>query len=235
MRIIFLSIISWFALICIAIVVIFSVLAILKITKEAIKKVGVIKNKSIISLIILAIFVIVLSFSILRNFVWKSPTDKISESKSLEAPLQKEGPIKEIQSQTPTQLKEPVPMETSTEQVESSVTVPPEEAVSRSEKKETKEKKQKKQKKLLQPVKPASAMFTVQMGAFSDLSHAKSLKRRFNKKGYDAYITSSTTLEEGKLYKVCIGKFIEREKAKTLSEKIRNSDGLQTFVTTLQP
>jgi cell division septation protein DedD len=232
MRIILLSIISWLALICIAVVVIFSVLAILKITKEAIKKIGVSRNEFIISLIVSAIFVIVLSFSVLKYFVWKSPTDKISESKSLEAPLQKEEPIKEIQSQAPTQLKEQVLMETSTEQVESSVAVPPEEAVSRSEKKEPKEKKQK---KLLQPLKPSKAMFTVQMGAFSDFSHAKSLKRRFNKKGYNAYITSSTTLEKGKLYKVCIGKFIEREKAKVLSEKIRNSEGLQTFVISLQP
>ena len=224
------SIISWFALICIAGVLIFLVLAILKITKEAIKKIGVSRNEFIISLIISAIFIIVLSFSVLKYFVWKNSTNKISESKSLETSFQKEEPIKEIQSQASTQLKEQV-LETTIEQVESSVAAPHEEAVSQGKKKVPKEKRQK---KLLQPLKPSKAMFTVQMGAFSDFSHAKSLKGRFNKKGYNAYITSSTTAE-GKFYKVCIGRFTEREKAKTLSEKIRSSEGLETFVTALQP
>jgi len=231
MRIILWSIISWLALACIAVVVIFSVLAILKIIKEAIKKIGVSRNEFIISLIVSSIFVIVIFFSVLKHFVWKSPTNKISESKSLETSLQKEEPIKEIQSQASPQLKKQVLKETTTGHAESSVAALPKEAVSRGKKKEPKENRQK---ELLQPLKSSKAVFTVQAGAFSDFSHAKSLKGIFNKKGYNAYITSSTSIE-GKLYKVCIGKFIEREKAKTLSEKIRNSEGIQTFVTSLKP
>ena len=225
------SIISWLVIVCIAVLVIFSVLAILKITKKAMEKIGISRNEFIIGFVISAIVVIILSISVREYFVLKSPADKISGNKLLKGLPEKEEHIKEYQSQPPTQIKEQVPMGTSTEQVESSVAAPHEEAVSQGGKKVPKEKRQK---KLLQPLKPSKAMFTVQAGAFSDFSHAKSLKGRFNKKGYNAYITSSTTAE-GKLYKVFIGKFIEREEAETLSEKIRNAEGLQTFVTLLLP
>jgi cell division septation protein DedD len=230
MRIILWSIISWVALACIAVVVIFSVLTILKMTKEAIRKSGVSRNEFIVSLIISAVFLIVLSFSVFKYFVWKRSANKVSESKSLETSFQKREPIKEIEPHVSTQLEEQVLKETTTEQVESSVGALHEEAVPQGKKKEQEQKKQKK----LEPLKSSKAIFTVQTGAFSDFSHAKSLKGRFNKKGYNVYITSSTTAE-GKLYRVCIGKFIEREKAKTLSEKIRSSEGLEAFVTSSQP
>jgi len=48
-------------------------------------------------------------------------------------------------------------------------------------------------------------------------------------------MTLSESKEGGKLYKVYIGKFTERDEAKTISEKIRNNEGIQTFVTSLQP
>jgi hypothetical protein len=95
------------------------------------------------------------------------------------------------------------------------------------------------QKESPQPPKPSeeplAVIFTVQVGAFKNSSYAETLTAWLKEKGYSAYITLSGSKEGDKLYKVCIGKFIEREKAKTLSEKIRNSEGLQTFVTSLQP
>jgi cell division septation protein DedD len=232
MRIILLAIISWLILICVAVVVVFSVLALLKITKEAVKKIGVSRKEFVIGLIISAICVIVLSFSVFKYFVWKSSKDKIAKSKSIEAPLQKEKPVNQVESQVTPPSKELAPVEMSAEKVEPSVAVPPEKVVSRSEKKGYKEKKQK---KLLQTLKPSKAVFTVQVGAFRDFSRAKSLKTRFQKKAYNAYITSLISIEGDKVYKVCIGNFIERKKAETLSEKIRNSEGIQTFVTSLQP
>jgi cell division septation protein DedD len=87
----------------------------------------------------------------------------------------------------------------------------------------------------LQPQKPSDVIFTVQVGAFKNTSYAQTLMVWLKEKGYSAYIILSGSKEGGKLYKVCIGKFIEREKAKTLSEKIKNSEGLQTFVASLQP
>jgi len=83
--------------------------------------------------------------------------------------------------------------------------------------------------------KPSGVIFTVQAGAFRNASYAKAFETWLKEKGYSAYMTLSESKEGEKLYKVYIGKFTEREEAKTLSEKIRNSEGIQTFVTSLQP
>ena len=87
----------------------------------------------------------------------------------------------------------------------------------------------------LQSQKSSDTIFTVQVGAFKNHSYAEALIARLKEKGYSAYITLSGSREGEKLHKVFIGKFFEREKAKTLSEKIKNSEGFQTFVTSLQP
>jgi cell division septation protein DedD len=87
----------------------------------------------------------------------------------------------------------------------------------------------------LEPQKPSDAIFTVQAGAFKNASYAEAFMAWLKEKGYSADITLSESKEGEKLHKVCIGKFIDREKAKALSEKIKNSEGLQTFVTSLQP
>jgi hypothetical protein len=84
-------------------------------------------------------------------------------------------------------------------------------------------------------VEPSGVIFTVQAGAFRNASYAKAFETRLKEKGYSAYINQSESKKGEKLYKVCIGKFTEREEAKTLSEKLRNSEGIQTFVTSLQP
>lgn len=107
--------------------------------------------------------------------------------------------------------------------------------------KETKEVKEPKEEKeeikevtkeeLLQPRKPSETIFAVQVGAFRNASYAKALVTKLYEKGYEAYITSSVTKEGEKLYKVCVGKFSDRVRAKTLSEKIRNSEDIETFVT----
>jgi hypothetical protein len=98
--------------------------------------------------------------------------------------------------------------------------------------KETKEEiKEVTKEESLQPRKPSETIFAVQVGAFRNASYAKTLVTKLYEKGYKAYITNSVTKEGEKLYKVCVGKFSDREKAKTLSEKIRNSEGIETLVT----
>ncbi len=79
--------------------------------------------------------------------------------------------------------------------------------------------------------KSSKSMFTVQVGAFKNPSYAKSFKAMLSKKGYTTYITTSESTKEGKLHKVCIGKFNDRKKAESLSEEIKNKEGLQGFVT----
>jgi cell division septation protein DedD len=228
--IIILSILFWIAVICIAIVAVLGlILAMMKITTATIKKIAVNKNKTtIISLIISAIFIIVISFSVLNYFVLKGPTDKCPENISLKEPLQKEEPIKQVQSQAPLPIKEPVLKEAPIEQVKPQAAALPKKEVPRTAGKKPKEKKQEKP---IQPLKPSRTIFTVQVGAFSDLSHARFLRERLHKKIYAAYITSSTSIKEGKLYKVWIGKFSDREKAEILCKEIQKTEGLQAFVT----
>jgi cell division septation protein DedD len=77
--------------------------------------------------------------------------------------------------------------------------------------------------------KTLRAVFTVQIGAFENASYAQSLKTLLDKKGYHAYIIP--TKKKRKLYKVCIEKLSDRKKAKALSEKIKETEGYQAFVT----
>lgn len=186
------------------------------------------KNKSFIGLTISAIFVTVLLFSIFNYFVLKSPINKRPEIKSLKAPVQKEILAKEVKSQVSALPKDSVLVEKSTEQVKSHASSTPQEAISESAKTKPKEKTNE---KLSQPLKPPKPTFTVQVGVFSVAFYAKSLAARLNKKGYNSYITISESTGEGKLYKVFVGKFSDREKAEILSAKIKKTEGLQTFVT----
>lgn len=73
--------------------------------------------------------------------------------------------------------------------------------------------------------------YTVQAGAFKNVSDANILKERLDKKGYKTYITLSGTKNHKKLYKVRTGDFATRKEAEILSIKIKKSEGLNTFVT----
>ena len=91
------------------------------------------------------------------------------------------------------------------------------------DRKETKE-------EYLQLQEPLEAIFTVQVGAFRNASYAHGLAARLEGKGYKVYITSLEN-KEGILFKVRIGKFTNKQEAENLSEKIKKTEGLQTFIT----
>ncbi len=73
--------------------------------------------------------------------------------------------------------------------------------------------------------------YTVQTGAFKDVSDANALKSRLDKKGYKTYIAPTETKTHKKLYKVMVGDFVTRKEAEVLSIKIKKAEGLKTFVT----
>jgi tetratricopeptide (TPR) repeat protein len=140
----------------------------------------------------------------------------------------------EEQQEKPQTAVEAEKVEEPPKQIQSQVSVQPVEAGQPPEagpqsgavegKKETKEKPSK-------PPVPSKRIFTVQAGAFRNPSHAKAFMTWLRGKGYSAYIILSGSKNGLKLHKVCIGKFTDRKKAKTFSEKIKSSEGLQTFVT----
>jgi hypothetical protein len=83
----------------------------------------------------------------------------------------------------------------------------------------------------LQPQKSLEAMFTAQVGAFRNVSNATALATRLYEKGYNSYITFSESKDKEKLYKVCVGKFIDKKLAESLSEKIEKTESLKTVIT----
>jgi hypothetical protein len=76
-----------------------------------------------------------------------------------------------------------------------------------------------------------SGIITVQVGAFEKFSNAEVLAIKLHKKGYKAYIVYPASGEEKILYRVCVGHFTAKRKAKILSEQIRKGEDLETFIT----
>jgi cell division septation protein DedD len=199
----------------------------LKTADLLIGRVNVVRNKSTsISIIFTVIFIVLLLSSTLGYLAWKNSSSESLRIKSLRALVQKEGLTMQVQSQASTTPQESVLVERSTEEVKSVTSVPPQEAVPQSGNAEPTEKTKVKPSQFQ---KPSHEIFTVQVGAFTDVFYAKSLKKRLDKKGYKIYITSSNS-KEGKLYKVWTGKFSTRQKAESLAAKITKTESIQAFV-----
>jgi len=84
----------------------------------------------------------------------------------------------------------------------------------------------------LQLQKSSIGSFTVQAGIFKSFFYASALQKRLRERGYDAYIYLSKSKNGEKVHKVYIGAFGEKKEAEALCKKIKNSQGLHTFVTT---
>ena len=84
--------------------------------------------------------------------------------------------------------------------------------------------------KSLQSIKPSRPTFTIQVGSFRDIIRAEGLIQSLSQKGYKAYISISES-NNNSLYKVFTGEFSDREKAESLCEEIKNTEGLDAFVT----
>jgi cell division protein FtsN len=165
------------------------------------------KSTPIVGLIISVTVVTAFLGLILGYFPWKKTENENFEIKSSKIPVLVEKSGNQMQFQTPVLPKE----------VESGIE-------SQETQKEIKD-------KTPQLLKSSKTIFTVQVGAFSDFFHAQALKRRLVYKGYNVYITPSGSKKTGILYKVCVGKFSDKEKVESLSVKINKTEHLQTFVT----
>ena len=78
---------------------------------------------------------------------------------------------------------------------------------------------------------PLTAIYTIQIGAFTNIAYARSLQNRLANRGYHCYISTPNSKGEGKLHKVLIGNFGNRKRAESLSKKISKTESIQTFVT----
>jgi cell division septation protein DedD len=76
--------------------------------------------------------------------------------------------------------------------------------------------------------------YTVQLGALTSASEARKMRARLLKKGYKTYIDISTNGKKNeKIYKIRAGEFEDKKEAEILAVKLKNTEGLQTFVTSM--
>jgi len=73
--------------------------------------------------------------------------------------------------------------------------------------------------RLAKNLSPQEFFFTVQVGAFSDISNARNLCKELNDKGYSAYIQESGT-NKTKLYHVRVGRLNSRLETEELGKKL---------------
>jgi hypothetical protein len=76
-------------------------------------------------------------------------------------------------------------------------------------------------------------VFTIQVGAFKNVSSAKTLATRLQRKGYRVEIIPLEK-KDGILFRVRVGRFSNIQEAENVSEEIKRVEGLQTFIILLQ-
>jgi cell division septation protein DedD len=79
--------------------------------------------------------------------------------------------------------------------------------------------------------KTRSKKYTVQAGAFKNVSEANTLKTKLNKKGYSTSVVAVETKKHEKIYKVLVGEFSKKGEADLFAVRIGKTEGLRTFVT----
>jgi cell division septation protein DedD len=185
------------------------------------------KNKlTFLGIIVSLIFFIIAVSFLLGYFFWKGSSKRMLEIKSLQALAHNEKlAITQVQSKVSDPSQESVSPEKSTDEFTDRTSLhyrgdlsadgQPEEFI----------------KKTPQTQKPQIELYTVQVGAFTNIAYAQSLRNRLDKKGYNSCISTQNSNKEGRLHKVWIGKFSSRKKAGSLSVKITQAEDIQAFVT----
>jgi cell division septation protein DedD len=82
-----------------------------------------------------------------------------------------------------------------------------------------------------QSLKSSKIVYTIQLGAFKNPLDAETLKVKFDKKGFKAFVIDSNSKNGERLYKVWVGEFATRKEAEEVSLKIKKTEGLQPFIT----
>jgi len=188
------------------------------------------KNKvTFTGIVVSVIFFIVIVSSLVGYFVWKGSSKEMLQIKSIQA-LADNKKLTSARNQFNVSdlSKESVLPENYTDAITDRIASPHDEAVLEGGQTEPREKAIK---KTNQSREPLVVIYTVQVGAFTDISHARSLKNRLDRKEFHSYISHPKSNNEGGLYKVWLGKFTNRKKAESISEKITKAESIETFVT----
>ena len=73
--------------------------------------------------------------------------------------------------------------------------------------------------------------FALQIAAFKEKDKAEDVAGSLKKKGYEPYIVPVTIPEKGIWYRVRIGRFATRPDAQNIQARLKNSEGISSFIT----
>lgn len=194
----------------------------------------VIKTRStpigIIVSLILLFMLLYMAFSLLGYLVWKGSSRKLPEHKSFQAFVYNEDPTADRANPGVSDSSQgSISSEKSAHETRGMLSSAGQKDLTANRQRPSSGEKN--LKRLAQPQQPLAAAYTVQVGAFANISHARSLKKELYKKGYLAYISSSKTNGKDRLYKVSVGRFSNRKKADSVSNKLTETQSIHTFVT----
>jgi cell division septation protein DedD len=181
---------------------------------------NVARNKlTLIGIIVSVIFFFVIVSFLIGYFVWEGTSREMIEIKSMQALAHnKKLKITQDQSKIPDLSQESASQKKSTVEVSdlsvSKQTRAKEEIIRKSP----------------QVQKPFNATYSVQVGAFTNISNARSLENSLKKRGYHCFVSTSNSNGEAKFHKVLIGKFKNRKKAESFSNEITKAVNIQAFV-----
>ncbi len=82
------------------------------------------------------------------------------------------------------------------------------------------------------PQKSATNQYAVQVASFSKKISAEALAEKLRKRGHDAYVVSQEIPQKGRWHRVRIGHYANRAEAVSVSNRIKRSEKLDSFVTT---
>jgi cell division septation protein DedD len=189
----------------------------------------VVRSRSTLIGIIVSLIFLSVAFSMLGYFVWKGSSRELPETKSSHAVAHDEEP-----AAAQSKLKVPDSSQGSHSQAKFAYEVTG--ILSSFYQKDLSVERQttsgeKNLQRPAPPQGPLAAAYTVQVGAFANITHARSLKKELYKKGYPAYISSSNANGQDRLYKVSVGKFSNRKKAESVSDKLTKTQSIHSFVT----
>jgi DedD protein len=76
--------------------------------------------------------------------------------------------------------------------------------------------------------------YSVQVGAFSSLSDARTHRIRFSKKGYKASVYKDRGAGGADIFKVRVGIYSSRADAEKMARRIKSAEGTNGFVTAIE-
>jgi cell division septation protein DedD len=87
----------------------------------------------------------------------------------------------------------------------------------------------------VQAYDPLTKRFTLQVGSFMEQSSAQKFVSRLVGKGYPAYLSKTQLPTQDVRYRVRVGAFEDKDKAKILAERLEKEEGLKSFIAFAEP